>query len=691
MSLIAGIDIGGTFTDLVLLDKQTGEVRVDKVPSTPGDLSIGLIDALKQSNAGPDVELIVHGTTVATNAILERKGARCGLLATSGFRDVLELRRRDRPHAYGLTGTYEPLVPRDLRLEVPERVSAEGEILHPVDRGAVVKAAEKLVAEGVEVIVIAFLNSYANPANERDAGVEIRARWPEMFVVASSDVLPVYREFERTSTAVVNGYIQPVVSAYLDRLQHRLADERRFGGDLLVMQSNGGMIDARAVGDLPINTVFSGPAAGVIAASRLGAEAGFDNLISYDMGGTSLDVSLIVDGQPQSSNGIDVEFGIPVQVSMIDVQTIGAGGGSIARVDPGGLLQIGPDSAGASPGPVCYAKGGTEPTVTDALVVLGRINAARPISGGVGDCLDIAAAASAIARNVGEPLGLTTEEAAQAIVTVANNIISGSVRRVSIDRGHDPRDFALFAFGGGGPLFVSQLISELSIAHGLVPPHPGIASAWGCAVADIRRDFVHMVNRRLDDIDLLELQAVIDQHVVTGSRFVEQTGVSIKEMKVIVEADMGYEGQTHVIRTTLQQPLSSTEDIKNSFQAAYGRHYAHADTGYVELAALLDSLPVHILNLRTSVVGLRPSFKEKLATNPGGDVDSAFSGSRKVYFEGAFRDCPTYDRSHLPWDAQLEGPVVIEQVDTTVWVEPGTSLRVAEGGSLVLQTEHPRT
>ena len=217
MSLIAGIDIGGTFTDLVLLDKQTGEVRVDKVPSTPGDLSIGLIDALKQSNAGPDVELIVHGTTVATNAILERKGARCGLLATSGFRDVLELRRRDRPHAYGLTGTYEPLVPRDLRLEVPERVSAEGEILHPVDRGAVVKAAEKLVAEGVEVIVIAFLNSYANPANERDAGVEIRARWPEMFVVASSDVLPVYREFERTSTAVVNGYIQPVVSAYLDR------------------------------------------------------------------------------------------------------------------------------------------------------------------------------------------------------------------------------------------------------------------------------------------------------------------------------------------------------------------------------------------------------------------------------------------------------------------------------------------
>lgn len=359
MSLIAGIDIGGTFTDLVLVDLPTGQVRVEKVSTTPSDPSIGLIRTLERAHAGSDIELIVHGTTVATNAILERKGARCGLLATQGFRDVLELRRRDRPHAYGLTGTYEPLVPRDLRLEIPERISAEGGVLKKIDEEEVGRAAEQLLHAGVEVIIIAFLNSYANSVHENKARNLIKSRWPELFVVTSSEVLPIYREFERTSTAVVNGYVQPVVSAYLNRVEQLLLTNYDYRGNLLVMQSNGGMLDAVSVGEKPVTTVLSGPAAGVIAARRLGIEAGFNNLISYDMGGTSLDVSLIVDGKPQSSNGLDIEFGIPIQASMIDVRTIGADGGSIARVDAGGLLQIGPDSAGADPGPACYGQGGT--------------------------------------------------------------------------------------------------------------------------------------------------------------------------------------------------------------------------------------------------------------------------------------------------------------------------------------------
>ena len=539
----------------------------------------------------------------------------------------------------------------------------------------------------VEVIIIAFLNSYANSVHECEARNLINSRWPELFVVISSDVLPIYREFERTSTAVVNGYVQPVVGSYLNRVEHLLRSNFDYRGNLLVMQSNGGMLDAMSVSEKPVTTVLSGPAAGVMAACRLGAEAGFKNLISYDMGGTSLDVSLIVDGRPQSSNGLDIEFGIPIQASMIDVHTIGAGGGSIARVDAGGLLQIGPDSAGADPGPACYGHGGKAATVTDAFVVLGRINASKPISGDNNDILNIAAATAAIERDVGSPLGLNPEEAAQAIVTVANNVISGSIRRISIDRGHDPRDFALFAFGGGGALFVSQLIAELEISHGVVPLHPGIASAWGCVVADIRRDFVRMINRPLNEINVDELQVVVDEHTKIGRKFIDQTGVPINNTEIIVEADMGFEGQTHVIRTELPEQLSSVNQIEERFRSSYSRHYGHDDTEFLELSNLLDSLPVRLLNLRTSVIGIRPNIVKKPTLKRDSDSEKAFIGTRKVYVEGAFRDCPTYDRDSLSLDDKLQGPAVIEQFDTTVWIEPGITLRVAEGGSLILMTE----
>ena len=447
-------------------------LQIGKASTTPREPSIGLIaglDALEVSY--PDLELVIHGTTVATNAILERKGVRCGLIATRGFRDILELRRRDRPHLYGLTGSYEPLVPRDRRKEVSERVSAEGEILGPTGRGRGPRGCRRTGCRRCRSHCHQFPERLHHPTNERSAKALLETRFPNIYTVASADILPLFREFERTSTATVNAYVQPIVSRYLARLEGRL-EERGYNGNLLIMQSNGGMMSVEAAQDFSVNTVLSGPAAGVIAATKIAAESGFENLIGYDMGGTSLDVSLVTEGKPVVSNGIEPEFGIPIMVSMISIHTIGAGGGSIARIDEGGLLQVGPESAGADPGPVCYGLGGTEPTVTDANVILGRINPDYPIARETDFSFDLDTARSVLTEKIGRPLGLPLEEAALAILTIANNRIAGSIRRISIDRGHDPRDFVLFSFGGGGPLMVSFLLRELGVSQALVPTTP---------------------------------------------------------------------------------------------------------------------------------------------------------------------------------------------------------------------------
>ncbi|MSS71891.1 MAG: hydantoinase/oxoprolinase family protein [Candidatus Latescibacteria bacterium] len=686
MGKLIGADIGGTFTDIVLLDSDRGSLHIGKVATTPRNLSLGLMAGLDALGASPDgVELVIHGTTAATNAILERKGGRCGLIATQGFRDILELRRRDRPHLYGLTGTYEPLIPRDLRDEVPERISAEGEILTPLDEAEVLRAAGRLVGEGVEAIVISFLNAYINPAHERQARALVESQWPDLFVVASSDILPLFREFERTSTAVVNAYVQPIVSRYLGRLQERL---RAWGyrKDVLIVQSNGGVMSAEAGRALAVNTVLSGPAAGVIAAAHIASESGFRNLIAYDMGGTSLDVSLVADGKPTLSNGAELAFGIPIMVSMIDIHTIGAGGGSIARVDPGGILQVGPDSAGAEPGPVCYGRGGTEPTVTDASLVLGRINPDYPIAGGAGFSFDLDRARSAMADRVGKPLGLTPEGAALAVIAVANNRIAGGIRRVSIDRGHDPRDFVLFSFGGGGPLFVSFLLRELGMRCGLVPFHPGIVSAWGCAIADLRRDFVTMVNRRLSEVEASAVEGILAGHLTEGEAFLRREGLSYTEVRVVREAELSYEGQTHLIRTPLPAGPLTIPEIAERFRGAYLRRYGREGEGFGELEALLARIPMRLVNLRTAVIGVRPERALRdFVRRPETRLEEAFKGMRPVYLEDRFVECPTYERARLPWDARLSGPAVIEQPDTTVWLEPGTHARVDEGGSLLIE------
>ena len=687
MGKLVGVDIGGTFTDIVVLDENQKRLQIGKASTTPREPSIGLItglDALEVSY--PDIELVIHGTTVATNAILERKGVRCGLIATRGFRDILELRRRDRPHLYGLTGSYEPLIPRDRRKEVSERTSAEGEILTPLSEEELIAAAEELVADGVEAIVISFLNAYINPTNERSAKALLERHFPNFYIVASADILPLFREFERTSTATVNAYVQPIVSRYLARLEGRL-EERGYNGNLLVMQSNGGMMSVEAAQDFSVNTILSGPAAGVIAATKIAAESGFQNLIGYDMGGTSLDVSLVTEGKPVVSNGIEPEFGIPIMVSMIDIHTIGAGGGSIARIDEGGLLQVGPESAGAEPGPVCYRLGGTEPTVTDANVILGRINPDYPIARAADFSFDLDTARSILTEKIGKPLGLSLEEAALAILTIANNRIAGSIRRISIDRGHDPRDFVLFSFGGGGPLMVSFLLRELGVSQALVPYYPGIASAWGCVIADLQHDFVTMINRRLSELDPVEAERIFAEHLAQGEGLIQSEQIPLTQVNVLREAEISYEGQTHVIRTPLPAGPVSPDIITESFRRAYLRQYGQVDETFSGLETLLESIPIRLLNLRTSVIGMRPGLSLKdFIPSPKTTLQDAQKGSRPVYVEDRFVTCSIYDRSLLPWGSEFSGPAVIEQPDTTIWIEPWVRVRVAEGGNLFLST-----
>ena len=683
---LVGVDIGGTFTDVLAFDERRGRLAVAKVPTTSADQSLGLIDGLDSLSARwPDLSLITHGTTVATNAILERKGSRCGLIATRGFRDILELRRRDRPHLYGLTGSFEPLIPRDLRLEVSERVRADGAVLEPLSAAEVAAAGELLVGEGVEGIVVAFLNSYSNPVHELQAKAILVERWPDLHVSASAEVVPIVREFERTSTATVNAYVQPTVARYVAGLQERL-QRRGAPGKLFIVQSSGGMISADAAREFPVQTVLSGPAAGVIAAANLAKQCDETDLITYDMGGTSLDVALVIGGRPQTRSGIDLEFGIPIMAPMVDIDSIAAGGGSIARVDAGGILRVGPESAGAEPGPVGYGRGGKRPTFTDAQLVLGRINPSYPIAAAAGIELDASRAAAAIAEQIGGPLGLPLEAAAEAIVAVATNRIAGALRRVSVDRGHDPRDFALFASGGAGPLLVSALLTELGAARAIVPYAPGIASAWGCAIADRRHDFLRTLNRRLSDLDLDDIAAHFADHVARGRELLRQEPLPIVEVEVLREAELSYEGQTHVVRTRLPPGRLTRDGIADSFRRAYRRRYRQSEGYFEGLGRLLEEIPIRLLNLRTAVIGVRPPLSlDRFLEKPGTTLREAHKGTRPVYSGGAWIDCATYERVKLPWGERLEGPLIIEQPDATTWLEQGFAATVVEGGNLLVE------
>lgn len=669
---VIGVDVGGTFTDVFVLDEATGKAEISKVPSTRGDQSVGFMAGIRAKILDlATVATVVHGTTVGTNALLERKGARTGVITTRGFRDVLEMRRRDRPTTWGLWGSFEPVVPRDLRLEVPERVLADGTVHTPVDLAAVRAAAQVLMGKGCESIAVIFINAFANDTNERAAAAVVREIWPNPHVSISTELLPEIREFERASTTALNAYLQPPVGSYLERLENRL-NEGGSDAQILIVQSNGGVMSVDSARRRPIRTALSGPAAGVIACQAVAVAAGFPNVITCDMGGTSFDVSLIANGEAALAAQTSIDFGMVVRTPMIEIVTIGAGGGSIAGLDRGGLLQIGPESAGSDPGPVCYGKGNTRPTVTDANVVMGRIDAERPIGGGK-NRLDVTAAKRAIESHIGKPLQLDTMAAAEAIVRVANARMAGAIRLVSIERGYDPRDFAIMPFGGGGSLHVSALMRDVGLGRALVPRFPGVTSALGCVIADMRHDFVRTVNRALDQIDIPTLAAQAREAADEGGKLLDMAGVGFASRSVRVSLDMHYLGQTHTISVSLDSAEFTTAGIKSAFERAYEAAFGRT----------LNGVAAKVLNLRIAAIGHRPKFD--LRTLAPTSTAMPQPRQRDVWMAGAWHKTSIYPRMDLPVGAKVVGPAILEQSDTTILIEPGFVAQVDAFGNLVIE------
>lgn len=675
-----GVDVGGTFTDIFVLNEADGTASVGKVPTTRPDQSTGFLDGIRQSVPDTsEISVVVHGTTAGTNALLERKGARTGVICTAGLRDVLEMRRRDRPRTWGLRGAFEPVVDRRDRLEVPERTLADGTVRTTVDLEAVRAAAHQLLEQGCDAVAVLFANAYANTQNETDAVAAVREVWPNDHVSASSEILPEIREYERFSTTALNAYLQPEISGYLGRLQDALSDSG-FAGEFMIVQSNGGVMDVQTACRLPVRTALSGPAAGVIAAGYIAKSAGFDNIITGDMGGTSFDVSLIAGGQSMLSPQTSIDFGMVVRTPMIEITTIGAGGGSIAWVDKGGLLNIGPESAGSDPGPVAYGLGNDRPTVTDANIVLGRIDPDNPIGGKL-ERLDVEAAAQAIDTHVGKPLGLDTHQAAEAVLRVANSRMAGALRLVSIERGFDPKRFAFMPFGGGGALHAGAMLAEVGIARAIVPRYPGVTSALGCVIADMRQDFVQTLNVMLDDLDTASLGNVMQDHFDRGMSMLDASGTRFEAREAGFELDMAYIGQTHTVSVTIPAAVEGTkviapsrDEIEQAFDTVYGETFGR----------LLPNGVRRILNLRSAITGKRPKFDlGTLAPTAEGTAEA--KPSRKVHFGDRWHDTAIYDRLSLPVGTVINGPAILEQPDTTVLIEPGLSGRVDRLGNTIIE------
>ncbi|WP_439502393.1 hydantoinase/oxoprolinase family protein [Aminobacter ciceronei] len=676
-NVVAGIDVGGTFTDLLLIDgRDGGAVRIAKTPTTVENQAHGVIAALTATGFPvADIDLIVHGTTTTTNAVLERRLAKTGMITTRGFRDVIELGRRTRPQPYGMTGVFVPVIPRNLRFEVTERVEASGRVREPLDENEVRQAVNQLVAAGCEALVIHFLHAYANPAHERRAAEIAAETWPNGHITTGHSLLSEAREFERGVTASVNAAVQPILERYVGRLRDELAT-RGYGRDFLIMNGNGGMISARFVTREAAKTVMSGPASGVIAAAYTGRRAGYGHLVTYDMGGTSTDVALILDAEPAVSNEIEIEYAMPIHVPMVAVHTVGAGGGSIARVDASRLIQVGPESAGANPGPVCYGRGGTEPTITDANLVLGRLDPKKLLA--VDAPVTVEAVQKIFADRIGKSTGLDGVSAAGAVLRLGNIKMAGAIRMVSVSRGHDPRDFTLFAFGGAGPLHASALARELGLPRILVPARPGITNALGCVVADLRHDFVNTVNQPVALLDEQRARDILAGHRTAGEVLIAQEAVRPKSIRVSHSADMQFVGQTHIVNVTLPSADVDRATLQALFEKAY----------FARFKVELPEIRANLVNLNTSVTGARPEVDLSRLIDPAGraaTLAEALREIRPVWFDGSWHDTPVYLREKLPLDAEILGPAILEQMDATTVLEPGDRACSDRDGNIIIE------
>jgi N-methylhydantoinase A len=668
---VAGIDVGGTFTDLLLYERDAAQPKIKfaKVPTTVPNQADGVLAAIAAAGVAPaDLDLVIHGTTATTNAILERKTAKVGLITTRGFRDTLELGRRTRPKPYGLFGTFEPLIPRELRFEVDERMDASGEIILPLSEKEVVAATRALLAAGCESIVIHFLHSYANPIHELRAGKVVESLWPNDYVTLGHRLLSEFREYERGTTASVNAAVQPILDRYINRLQCDL-ESGGFRRDLLVMNGNGGTVSARLVAREAAKTVMSGPASGVTAAAITLKQSGFANAITYDMGGTSTDVALIHGGMPEVSSELTIDYGLPIHVPMVDVRSVGAGGGSIAWINAAGMLQVGPESAGSSPGPICYGRGGTRPTITDAHLLLGRLDPARLT--GTDGAAALAPVREAIDNGIARPLGLSPEDAAAAILRLANAHMAGAIRLVSLSRGFDPRDFVLFAFGGAGPLHAVAIARELGVPEVVVPVLPGLTNALGCLVADLRQDIVNTINQPLDRMNMHVVADTLRAQRKQGEKTNAAEQDQIVETVVVHAADMQFRGQTHLIRISIPSPDVTREELQALFEDAYFRRFQ----------VRLPEVRAVLVNLVTSVVGRRQSLP---VATLGGDAANTNSGQgrRKLYSDGAWHEASVFARHQLKPGDELAGPAIVQQLDATTVIERGAVATVDVVGNL---------
>lgn len=688
-----GVDIGGTFTDIVVFDDATGSFAAGKTLTTPRDPSqavetLVLESLQREENAIASVQQLIHGTTLVTNAIIERKGSRTALLATLGFRDSIEIMRENRYELYDLLLEMpQPLVPRYLRFGVPQRTLADGTTLQELDTAFVEQLTRELVANGIEAVAIAFLNSFANPSAEREARAIIQRTAPGMRVSISSEVVPEIREFERTSTTIVNVYVQDRVEKYLRELQVRL-ERIGFTGSLFLIISSGGIATVDTTMRFPVRLLESGPAGGALAAANYGASCGYDDLLSFDMGGTTAKFCIIDRGQPLIAHEFEVDrryrlkkgSGLPIKLPVIEMIEIGAGGGSIARIDPMGLLKVGPDSAGAEPGPVCYGLGGSEPTVTDADLVLGYLDPDYFLGGKLR--IDLEAAKLAIKERIADPSGLSLEEAAWGIHQIVNESMANAARVHTLERGKDPHRFPVFAFGGAGPVHGYRIAKALGSPALIAPFGAGVMSAIGFLTAPLAFDFVRSWPGRLDAIDWQKANALLGEMEAEGSALLEQSGVSPAQILHQRVADIRYVGQGHEIQVPFPGGWLDSESIPGivrSFEETYRRLYER----------LSESVPLEIINWRVISSSPAPQVRLRATGVEQATTSTARNGTRRAYFPelGGYIDTPIYDRYALTPGTGFDGPAIVEERESTVIVGPDCSFRIDEQLNLIVELE----
>ncbi len=680
MKLRIGVDTGGTFTDVCMFEEESGRVAVTKLSSTPDDPSRSILNGIasilnQEKASASEVTYFAHGTTVATNALIQHSGARTGLVTTEGFRDLLELGRQRRPDLYDLQADKPvPLVPRDLRVEVKERVTYDGRTESPLTTEAVLETSKQLKAQGVTSVAICFLHSYLNPSHEKLAQQILKRELTDVYVSASHEVLPQFREYERLSTVVINAYLGPVIQEYIRRLEIQLKQLGIESG-AYITQSNGGIISLETARRHSVRTVLSGPSAGVVGATYVGTLAGFKNLISFDMGGTSTDVSLIENGQTKMTGETEVQ-GYPIRVPALEVNTVGAGGGSVAWIDKGGHLKVGPHSMGAVPGPACYGLGNEEPTVTDANVVLRTLHPEYLLGGRMR--IDSKTAWDAVGRTAGK-MGMDPMDVAQGIISLVTSNMARAIRVISVRKGYDPRDFTLVAFGGAGPLHAARLAKELSIPRVLVPEAPGILCALGLLVTDIRSDYTLTRILEATRTAIPEIRTIFSDLENQACRWLDQEGVAEKDRLLHYSVDMRYQGQNYELSVFFDPEELATGDLirlVERFHLLHQQNYGYS----------AKEEPVQMVTFCLAALGRVPKVSLKAHPKEGTDARNALKENRRVFLgeQKDFVDCPVYQRDLLRHGNVIQGPAIVEQMDSTTLVLPGQRASVDSYHNLLI-------